>query len=533
MLRSILFIAVTFAGCAVEAERAAPVIGTTTVDPSPRRDGLERLGPWRPALLPARTPSAAGPSSLGALRDLVPDPSRGAALTAAIDALPPGRQALGIRGITLDAILADPTLCERPLLRTTFSDGGEDYEFAATVPGWVWGLSDVTPDLREMPAACAASLPAAGDCTAEDRETFLPAGSACAACLQADGDWDGCLAEAACTSPAPARYQRFSELTSQQVWLWGARMTTLACAPDVEDEILLLSRDPITGERPYDVTAWEGYCFANWSDDEGAPVWACNMASSAGHALAEGAFGLTAWLRPAGSDARPMENRTFFVSDAAFADGRRARWSLLIDGGLGSLVAPVNTPYGWGLAPTTDPADDPVTADLEQRRLVAAMMVKTASAHDGVVVHPFYENRCLRWTELDDGTSRCDDVGPWTGSGFDDGFVSWWNQATGSTYVFPYTTLASTGLPDPAMPGGILTRVLGSTTLADPGWEGCAWPETFVPDRIPLLDTEPAGGVKQATFDGQTFRFGRPDAPDVVLAIATSQRRDYCPAPLP
>ena len=86
--------------------------------------------------------------------------------------------------------------------------------------------------------------------------------------------------------------------------------------------------------------------------------------------------------------------------------------------------------------------------------------------------------------------------------------------------------------PDPTIPGGILTRVLGSATLADPGWEGCAWPETFVPDRIPLLDTAPAGGVNQATFDGQTFRFGRPDAPDVVLAIATSQRRDYCPTPL-
>lgn len=49
-------------------------------------------------------------------------------------------------------------------------------------------------------------------------------------------------------------------------------------------------------------------------------------------------------------------------------------------------------------------------------------------------------------------------------------------------FEMPMTTLASTGLPDRTVPGGWLVDVKGSSTLAIPDRDGCAWPQQFEPD---------------------------------------------------
>jgi len=161
-------------------------------------------------------------------------------------------------------------------------------------------------------------------------------------------------------------------------------------------------------------------------------------------------------------------------------------------------------------------------------------VLKMATWTDGILVNPVNHNRCAEedWQGPHaDGTYSCDEPGAWSTIGWgDDALVSWWDQPAGEIYVFPLVTLATTGLPDPAVPGGLLPQVLGSTTLADEEWEACVWPETFVPDRVRLYDPAPATSREgYASFDGQTYRFGRDPDVDVRLFLATSQQRGFCP----
>jgi len=72
-------------------------------------------------------------------------------------------------------------------------------------------------------------------------------------------------------------------------------------------------------------------------------------------------------------------------------------------------------------------------------------------------------------------------------------------------------------------------HVLGTPVLADPDWEGCAWPEIFVPDEKASVDSD--AGV--STFTSQTYRFGRDPERDIRLVLATNWRRGFCFEPLP
>ncbi|HND30700.1 MAG TPA: hypothetical protein PLA94_11905, partial [Myxococcota bacterium] len=161
----------------------------------------------------------------------------------------------------------------------------------------------------------------------------------------------------------------------------------------------------------------------------------------------------------------------------------------------------------------------------------SAFSLKMAITIIGILVNPFIRNRCEedQWVTGADGSSYCDEPGAWSSrDSFDDAFIAWWDRAAGEAMNFPIVTLASTGLPDPAIPGGLLTELRSGSSLADADWENCAWQKTFVPDRVRMYDPAPANGQEgYASFDGQTIRFS--EHPDLRMGLATSERRGFCP----
>ncbi|MFT5682876.1 MAG: hypothetical protein ACI8RZ_003800 [Myxococcota bacterium] len=180
-----------------------------------------------------------------------------------------------------------------------------------------------------------------------------------------------------------------------------------------------------------------------------------------------------------------------------------------------------------------DGTDPSILEHTMAREFLAGYALKTATTIPGIPVQPFTNNRCAEsdWADLGDGRSWCETPGAWDMAGWDDAFITWWSDP--DWYAFPMTTLISTGMPDASIPGALAPQVLGSTTLADLEWEGCAWPETFAPDVLGMYDPTSYGSSEPyATFDGETYRFGRDDRLDVVMALATNQRRHFCPTGL-
>jgi hypothetical protein len=558
MLRSTLAALTLLAACARSDAPARPGddLGDPVdlADPAPGADapppGIARTGrpAWPLAVHRAGRPSI--PTARAAPRALAPDPlddllphltgarldlDRGAALVQQLDDLPPSRADLGLAGLSLSELYDVDAGCQPPLVHATFSDGGQDWELAVNLPPFTALLTPPELALHTISEACPAALLQAGGptdddgCTDDDEDSLFPDDSACRACLEDDGDWSRCVDEAACATTAPLQVAFTNGLTGRTEVHHAHRATLLACAPDLTVEVELLSRRLPDGPTSFDHDLFEAMCFLTWVDDH--TERACNTADTAAHVVADAVYAYTEHLRPAGSDAVSAHNRSLLLADITLAGGDTLGHSLLLDGSLAAVSAPVDTPYGWGLhpyEPRPDPNDPDAAPAPRPRDWIAGLTMKTASGIDGIIVHAFQTNRCAAWADLGDGTSRCDDVTPYA-TLWDDGWVAWFDQAAGTTYPFPLVTLASTGLPDPSAPGGIFTHILGSTTLADRGWEGCAWPDTFAPDRMPLLDTAPPdGAAPSATFDAQTWRFGRPDDPGVVLALATSQRRGFC-----
>lgn len=550
MIRSTAAVFATIAACAAphdapddptpQAPEAGLVnVGRTVADPSLRPEQVRATAPRAPRL-------GVGPDVLPddsrargittPLQGLALVPGRGGALEALVNGLPPERRALGLAGLSYeDYLITGNNHCERPLVHQVFEEGGVTWDLGVGIPSNTWFIAPPTPDVGPLPPACADALLVAGGpddavdagCTEADEAAFFPDGSDCRACLDVDGDMARCVADAQCPEEAWARMEQRSNLDGRDHWYYVTRTRMIGCAPLYELEGALLTREPYDTFPMYE-PAFEGHCFATWDERDDAPSWACFMADSVGHVVGDTLWAGTTWLRPQGSDALTVENRAFMAREATFQDLDPARWFLAFDGDLGAVTTPVDQPLGWGFDPRRDDGPDP---DHHARQYVAAMTLKTSSFVDGIVVSTFERNRCEAggWVDLGDGTSRCDDVGGWSEDLRNDGLVSWWDQAAGTTYVFPFVTLVSTGLPDPGFPGGFLPHILGSTTLADEGFEGCAWPEVFTPDRMPLYDPAPAEGTPNvATFDAQTWRFGRADDPGVVLGLATSQKRAFC-----
>jgi hypothetical protein len=485
---------------------------------------------------PAVVASAAPPAPPSPAAQLLPeitggtyDRTYGAALDGAIAALPEDRRALGVHGVE-GADLAE--LCEAPHVLLS----GDGYEASLTVPGASWFEGSLERAREALPEDCAASLLAsAGDvaaaaCAEEDERAHFPVGSDCRTCLEADGDHARCVAEAQCP-----------ELATRQVEVGGGWYTVLRapgpiCAPDHVGDLLFLAFELAEDEplpQPFDHGALEGSCVEAWAGD-GLDLY-CTMGLY--NAIGDVVYSRVDYIRPEGDTSTPWAYRVSLVRSIE-VEGRTFTGAWLGQSGVTAVSAPIGSvPDAWGINPTALRPDgtDPTNPDHTYARdYVAAFSLKIASERNGVLVNPVNRNRCAddAWEGPHaDGTYSCDEPGAWSTDGwYDDALVAWWDQAAGEIYDFPLVTLASTGLPDPDVPGGLLTEVLGSTTLADAEWEACAWPKTFVPDRVRLYDPAPATSSEgYASFDGQTYRLGRDPSTDVRLFLATNQRREFCP----
>lgn len=277
---------------------------------------------------------------------------------------------------------------------------------------------------------------------------------------------------------------------------------------------------------PFEHDRFLAFCLDVWDAAADAPGLACTGAVAGGHAVADVVAARVDHLSPVGAPDEGQRGRLAVASSVEIEGGRTWAGSLVFEDTLGP-VSMAREDGGWGLQPwEVHPGGGSFA-----RQLLAGWVLKISTDRSGVPVQPVDHNRCLSWGPArPDGSSTCLEMGPWTFTALDDGPIVWLDQAAGAIYPFPLVTLISTGLPDPELPGGVLIQTLGSTALE--ALDGCAWPGAFEPDRVRLLDTAPAATDEPyATFDGQTWRFGR-EGPDAVLALATSHRRGFCPAPL-
>jgi hypothetical protein len=186
---------------------------------------------------------------------------------------------------------------------------------------------------------------------------------------------------------------------------------------------------------------------------------------------------------------------------------------------------------GWGLNPTDlrpDGEDPTVLDDTKARDWLAAATMKFSTTRDGVFIAMHNYNRFSAWETLPDGRELCTQLEVPTPGWSNDAESVWSDSTFQQAYPFPVLTLGSTGLPDPAVPGGFVTHVAGSTALADPEWDDCTWPDTFEPDLAPIEDTPADFGGRSSTL-GQTWRFGAHPELDLRMTLTTNQARGFCP----
>lgn len=283
-------------------------------------------------------------------------------------------------------------------------------------------------------------------------------------------------------------------------------------------------------------------------------VWVEEGGPTKGDALLEGMVGRVNYAMPhrGDDDEKIYKNVQYWVDEIDFDAGQVIDrfWGFSTGAGVFSMqpdepdsngngvydIEDENYGYGlggWGIQPYdlrpdgTDPTD---ADDTWARDWVGAMAIKFSTTRDGIPISVANFNRCTEWeTPAADGSSRCLSMDPPTYGWMNDVQNTWVDSSFTVAYPFPVTTLGSTGLPDPKIPGGVSALVAGTPTLADPDWDDCTWPDTFVPDRAPMEDT-PAdfGGV--ASMSGQTYRFGRDPDLDLRVILNTNQARDFCPA---
>ncbi len=525
----------------VEAATDWPFRTTTQLGREPGRFRATGIGALDRAALPHAPPPGPPPTTtpstaarlLPSLTGGTFDRTYGTGLESAIAALPEARRVLGVAGVDgTDLFGTDATaaLCEDPHVLLSV-DGAEA---SLAVPASFWFAGPLERDRAALSGECVAELLADGTvasstCEPAEARAHFPEGSACRDCLTVDGDHARCVDAGECLPTATRQVQ------TGGAWYGVLRAPALVCAPDhVEDTFVLVEdlaeADPLP--ETYDHGGVSAHCIQAW-DGEAVDLY-CDFGDymAIGDALAS----RVDFIRAEGA-ASTWDGRVSLVASVQ-VETHSFALSWLSERGVTAVSAPNGSvPDGWGINPRAlrpGGVDPEEPEDTFARDYIAAFVLKIASTRDGVPVNPVNHNRCADadWEGPHaDGSYSCDQPGAWTTVGWnDDAVVAWWDQPAREIYAFPLVTLASTGLPDPSVPGGLLPEVLGSTSLADDEWEACAWPQTFVPDRVRLYD--PAPGTSDegyASFDGQTWRFGRDPDVDVRLFLATNQLREFCP----
>jgi hypothetical protein len=558
-------------GCQPEEPGSAPV--SVVEPPFDAADALRRshgaplprgLAQARRLLPPA--PQADPMAALGAETWGRLDPDLGAAMLEALEDEPPEDVATyGAGTFTWEELFGsgyasgELGLCEDPYALLEFSEGGQDYEARADLYSFLALTGPPAALFMRLSETCTAAVDASGDieaavlsgeCTLEEEHGFFPDGGECRSCVAERGEVSACLAEALCDEEVPQTGMYGAQ------WYEWAEAEVLACAPDIRAKVLFASRDlPDDGTvpGPWDHYGWKWLCF-ELRQTTGLMGMNCLVrevvGEELGDAYGEGLLTRLDWIREAGSDELEHVDRMGYTRRLHLDDGTVLAHDVLSFGGTGQISTPFVPEDGngdgaiddadWGLAghggwgfnprllrPEGTNASDP--DDTFARDWLAAVVLKTATTRAGVPINSMNYTRCEEWAgPHEDGSWTCVRNGapklPW----FADNHVVWYDAAQTRITLSAMMTLGSTGLPDELVPGGFVPHIAGTASLANPFWDDCSWPHTFVPDHIRTEDM-PHDWGGPASMDAHTYKFGKDPEQDLRVVLATPQARGFCP----
>jgi hypothetical protein len=468
-------------------------------------------------------------------------------LRAALEALPPERRALGVRGLTADALRYDNDanrICNAPLVDFEIREGGQTFEARYEGSSLFWH-GEPAPDLYALSSTCTDALLATGGalddavnngCAPADAAAHFQRGSRCRTCLEADGDHARCVAEGQCRVEMARSVE--TTIDGRRAWADVVRAPTLACAPNYMTETVYLTRDlgdDNVPPGPFDHKVIEHLCFEFWHEDSGRTRLHCaerppEYMGIIHFAIADLLIARVKWIRRPGEDSTPYFHRVATPRSMEI-DGMTFVGSPLYPGKL----AEVSETPGWGYEPYKDRPDGKSLA----RDYLAVIALKTATTIDGVPINIYNRNLCddADWKGPDAmGRYFCPtaDRGPGGPPDVDRWAYDWTVQTHRidplDIEIFPLVTLGSTGRFDPSIPGGHVPHILGTESLANPNWDNCAWPEMFTPDEIANQD---GAGFDPLTYTAQTYRFGKDPDLDLRAVLATNWRRGFCFEPIP
>lgn len=490
------------------------------------------------------TPNDALEAALDEARELGRNPSRN-----------------GLASLTYTQLLGDafnPGVCEPPLIIEEVEHDGEDWELQLRVARTSVLLGE--PDPQEMPLddACEAALTDAGGDVdvAEDTcgdlviEQFFPDGSACRACVEGNGGvFTDCVESGECPEEAPYVVE-MSDADGASLWQ-VAEADVLACAPDYTLRAVILTHIGVDGSLPaaFDTEQWGNFCLPTWSEAIDGIDFVCY---GTGNTLGQGAWVGVDTMFPVRSPSEEEHRfRTGYTPRIELEGGLTSRWSIAFSAGETRIVSPeaypdtngdgvvdagdpftwFGSPNGWGIQPYalrpdgTNPDD---RDDTYARDYIAGYAIKTATTRSGILIAPYNGSRCLTWEgPFDAGSYRCLEPGDPMPGYHNDGRQTWWDNGGLQLHTSPVATIGSTGLPDPSIPGNIVPLIAGTAALASSGFDGCALPNTFVPDQIAYPDHPPEWTENGAIW-GDTWRFGAHPELDLRFVLNTNTARSWC-----
>lgn len=469
----------------------------------------------------------------------------GERLQAAIDALPPERRALGVRGLTADVLRYEDEadrICNAPLVEFELRERGQTFEARYEGSSLFWHGEPV-PDLYALSSTCTDALLATGGaiddavgngCAEADAAAHFPGQSRCRTCLETDGDHGRCVEAGLCRVEMARSVQ--TTIDGRPAWADVVRAPTLACAPNFMTETVYLTRDLGDDNQPpgpFDHKVIEHLCFEFWHEPSGGTRLHCAQRPPEYNgvihfAIADMLIARVKWIRRPGEDSTPYFHRLALPRSMEI-DGMSFVGAPLYPG----TLAEVSETPGWGYEPYRNRPDGESLA----RDYLAVIALKTATTINGVPIFVYNQNLCGddEWRGPDaKGRYFCRlaDPGP---DGPPEGWNYDWTAQTRrldpvDLQIFPLVTLGSTGRFDPNIPGGHIPHVLGTESLANPNWDNCAWPEMFTPDELANQD---GVGFDPLTYTAQTYRFGKDPNLDIRVVLATNWRRGFCFEPIP
>jgi hypothetical protein len=493
----------------------------------------------------------------------------GAALAARMDELPDATvEQLGVAALTFEELYGSSFrtgLCEDARIELELEEDGVPYEADLVLPAHMSFVNEIEAAMEDLPDACIdALLEAKGDvelaladggCVEEDEIMFFAEDSECRDCLEDQaGDYEACVDDRDCPDEAPL-VTWFEETPGEKTWYGMAEAYLWACAPDWTLYTLVLGNIETDGTLPraFDHESWAYLCMPLWDPATEAAQFLCFPGAGGpqrGDTLAIGVAGRVMSIHEKGSNELLHRDRPYYSPRVTMENGAELRWMWGWTPGLGELSLPPIEPdsngngkydiedenygfplAGWGLDPFalrpdgTDPDD---LDDTFARDWLATLTLKLSTTADGVIIGTYNYNRCAAWDGPDEtGAWWCREQGEPTYGFHNDGQSVWTDASFVSSYTLPMATIGSTGLPDPLVPGGVVTLIAGTDALANPDWDDCAWPHRFVPDWVPYEDA-PGGFGGPTSLWGHTYKFGKDPDLDLRVVLHTNIERGFC-----